>query len=98
MKARRAHRSRPDPQVQVLDALVERGEEGMTVLELRAAVDADIDAIEEALPALQRDGLIAVETEDGTTTIKPEEGVKQKPGEDQPRQGLLDQLREKLGF
>lgn len=98
MKARRAHRSRPEPQVQVLDALVERGEEGMTVLELRAAVDADIDAIEEALPALKRDGLIAVETDDGSTTIKPDERVKPTPGRDQPEQGLLEQLREKLGF
>lgn len=70
----------------------------MTVLELRAAVDADIDAIEEALPALQRDGLIAVETDDGTTTIKPDEEVKPKPGAGQPTQGLFDQLREKLGF
>jgi len=98
MKARRAHRSRPEPQVQVLDALVERGEEGMTVLELRGAVDADIDAIEEALPALQRDGLIDVETEDGNTTIKPSDGVRPQPGDEPAARGLLEQLRDKLGL
>ncbi|MDZ7701203.1 MAG: DUF6432 family protein [Halobacteriales archaeon] len=98
MKARRAHRSRPDAQVAVLDALVERGEEGMTVLELRAAVDADIDAIEEALPALKRDGLIAVETDGGTTTIVPDDRVMPEPGAEPAPKGLFEQLREKLGF
>jgi aminomethyltransferase len=58
MRAKRAFRDRDDDQVAVLDALVDRGEEGMTVLELRAAVDADIEAIETALSALKRDGLI----------------------------------------
>ncbi len=98
MKARRAHRSRPEPQVAVLDALVERGEEGMTVLELRAAVDADIDAIEEALPALKEDGLIVVETEGEATTIRPDERAMPAPGGERDERGLLERLREKLGL
>ena len=70
----------------------------MTVLELRAAVDADIDAIEEALPELKRDGLINVETDDGTTTIRPDERAVPPPGGEPTSKGLLEQLREKLGF
>lgn len=70
----------------------------MTVLELRAAVDADIDAIEEALPALKDDGLITVETEDGTTTIVPDDRVMPRPGEEPDRPGLLEQIRSRLGL
>lgn len=70
----------------------------MTVLELRAAVDADIDAIEEALPALKEDGLIAVDTDDGTTTIVPDDRVMPRPGEEPDRPGLLEQIRERLGL
>lgn len=98
MKARRAHRKRPATQVEVLDALVERGEDGMTVLELRAAVDADIDAIEEALPALKEDGLIVVETDDGTTTIVPDDRVMPRPGEEPDPPGLFEQLKARLGL
>jgi DNA-binding transcriptional ArsR family regulator len=98
MKARRAHRRRPATQVEVLDALVDRGQEGMTVLELRAAVDADIDAIEEALPALKDDGLISVDTDDGTTTILPDDQVMPRPDEEPARPGLLEQLRARLGL
>ena len=97
MKARRAHRSRPEPQVAVLDALVDRGEEGMTVLELRAAVDADIDAIEEALAALKEDRLIGVEREDDTTTIRPDDRVLPRPDDEEPSAGLLERLRRVLG-
>lgn len=96
MKARRTHRGRPATEVAVLDALVERGEEGMTVLELRAAVDADIDAIEEALPSLKDDGLIAVDTESGSTTIKPDEQVMPRPIDERAEPGLLDRVRNRL--
>lgn len=70
----------------------------MTVLELRAAVDADIDAIEEALPALKADGLIDVETTDGSTTIKPDDRAMPKPGDEPATPGLFDQLRDRLGL
>jgi DNA-binding transcriptional ArsR family regulator len=98
MRARRVHRGRPETQVAVLDALVERGEEGMTVLELRAAVDADIDAIEAALAALKADGLISVEVAGGTTTIKPDDRVMPRPGEERDYPTWLDRLRGRIGL
>jgi len=64
MAAKPEYRDRPDVEVALLDALVDRGDEGMTVLELRAAVDANIDAVEEALSALKADSLITVESEE----------------------------------
>ncbi|MFB6352803.1 MAG: DUF6432 family protein [Halobacteriales archaeon] len=98
MKARRAHRGRPATEVAVLDALVERGEEGMTVLELRAAVDADIDAIEEALPALKEDGLISVDTDGGTTTIKPDERVMPHPDDTADDETWLERVLGRFGL
>ena len=98
MKARRAYRQRRPSEVAVLDALVERGSEGMTVLELRAAVDADIDAIEAALSSLQADGLITVSAEDGTTRIKPDERVVPGPDDAPDEPSLLDRLRGRLPF
>jgi DNA-binding transcriptional ArsR family regulator len=98
MKARRAHRGRPDAEVAVLDALVDRGEEGMTVLELRGAVDADIDAIEEALSALKADGLITVDTDGGSTTIKPDERVMPRPNDVTDDATWIDRVRDRLGL
>ena len=69
----------------------------MTVLELRAAVDADIDAIEEALAALKADRLIGVEREDGTTRIRPDDRVLPRPEDEDRPAGLLERLRRILG-
>lgn len=82
----------------MLDALVERGREGMTVLELRAAVDADIDAIESALPALKDDGLISVDRRSGTTVIKPDDRVIPRPDEAPDDPSIIDRVRGKLGL
>lgn len=98
MRAKRTYRDRADAEVAVLDALVDRGEEGMTVLELRAAVDADIEAIETALSALKRDGLIDVSTETSSTVIKPDERVVPSPDEEPPDRSFVDWLRERLPF
>ena len=98
MKAKRAFRDRQAVEVAVLDALVDRGTEGMSVLELRTAVDADIDTIETALTELKRDGLIAVDNTDETTVIKPDDRVIPDPGEDPPEPSLLDELRKRLPF
>ena len=98
MRARRAYRDRGDVEVAVLDALVERGEEGMTVLELRAAVDADIEAIEDGLAALKRDGLIHVSTETGDAVIRPDDRVLPSPDDDQPDPSIVDWLRARLPF
>ncbi|MDB2262514.1 DUF6432 family protein, partial [Halorubrum ezzemoulense] len=64
MAAKPESRARPDVEVALLDALVDRGDEGMTVLELRAAVDADLAAVEEALSTLTEDSLITVASEE----------------------------------
>ena len=96
MKARRAYRGRRPSEVAVLDALVERGTEGMTVLELRAAVDADIDTIEDCLSSLQDDGLIAVSAESDHTVIKPDERVLPRPSDGPDAPSLVDRIRERL--
>lgn len=98
MRAKRPYRDREEAEVAVLDALVDRGEEGMTVLELRAAVDADIEAIERALPALKRDGLIDVSADGGDTVIRPDERVVPAAGEVDPDPSLASWLRERLPF
>jgi hypothetical protein len=99
MRARREFRNRSQIDVEVLDALVDRADEGMTVFELRAAVDADIDALEDALARLKSDGLIAVEESSERVVIMPAERVVPDPGE-QPDddQSFVDRVREKLGL
>lgn len=98
MKAKRAYRDREPPQVAILDALVDRGEEGMTVLELRASVDADIDSIESGLAELKRDNLIEVSNSGGSTVIKPDERVMPDPDDHQSQRGFLDRLRDQFPF
>lgn len=93
------YRDRPAVEVAILDALIDRGDEGMTVLELRAAVDADIDQIETALATLKTDGLITAENQNGTVRIRPADHVVPDPGgESDAEPSLVDVLREKLGF
>ncbi len=99
MAAKPKYRDRPEVQVAVLDALVDRSEEGMTVLELRAAVDADIDAIEEALSTLKADSLITVESDD-RVRVYPADRVVPDPTADgePPDRGVLESLRRRLGL
>ncbi|PAU85208.1 MarR family transcriptional regulator [Halorubrum salipaludis] len=99
MAAKPEYRDRPDVEVALLDALVDRGDEGMTVLELRAAVDADIDAVEEALSALKEDSLITVESRE-RVRVYPHDRVIPDP-EDQIDDGagsLVDAVRDRLGL
>ena len=99
MRARPEYRNRQKIEVVILDALVDRAEEGMTVFELRAAVDADIDAIEEALSRLKSDGLISVEQEDERVVIMPDERVIPDPEEEEDGDpGILDKVRERFGL
>ncbi|EMA65161.1 hypothetical protein C461_15005 [Halorubrum aidingense JCM 13560] len=99
MAAKPEYRDRPDVEVALLDALVDRGDEGMTVLELRAAVDADIDAIEEALSALKADSLITVESQE-RVRVYPHDRVVPDPDEqtDAAPGGLVDAVRDRLGL
>ncbi|MFB6156932.1 MAG: DUF6432 family protein [Haloferacaceae archaeon] len=99
MRAKREFRDRPDVEVAVLDALVDRGDEGMTVLELRSTVDEDIDAIEGALTSLKEAGLIDAERDGTRLTIYPDDRVVPDPSEDRDgEQGLLDAVRDRLGL
>ena len=99
MRAKREFRDRRDVEVAVLDALVDRGEEGMTVFEVRAAVDVDIDSLEDALAELKSDSLIRVESDGGEVTLYAVDRVvpdpKENPDEDR---SFLDAVRDRLGF
>ncbi|TQQ82286.1 DUF6432 family protein [Halonotius roseus] len=100
MGAKPAYRDRPAVEVDVLDALVDRAGEGMTVLELRAAVGADIDHIESALSELKADGLIVVSDDNGTVRIRPADTVVPDPttDADPAEPSLLEILRDRLGL
>ena len=97
MQAKPEYRDRDDAEVAVLDALADRGDEGMTVFELRSHVDHDIDSLESALAELKADDLITVDDDDDErTVIIPDEDV---IGPDQPEDdSLFDQLRRRFPF
>lgn len=98
MQARREYRDRDGTQVTVLDALVDRHEEGMTVFELRSHADVDIDRMEEALAELKTAGLIEVEKHGGTTRIYPHARVVPDPGEEPDDRSWLERLLERFPF
>lgn len=99
MAAKPEYRDRPDVEVAVLDALVDRGGEGMTVLELRAAVDADIDAIEEALSELKADSLITVENEEQVRVYPHDRVVPDTDAVEENHSGsFVDVIRDRLGL
>jgi hypothetical protein len=99
MRARREFRDRRDVEVEVLDALVDRADEGMTVFEVRAAVDTDIDDIEAALASLKQDGLISVRDGEDRVVILVDDRVVPDPDADRhEEQGFLDAVRERLGL
>jgi len=99
MRARREFRDRPDVEVAVLDALVDRADEGMTVFEIRAAVEADIDTIEDALAALKSDDLIRVDDGDDRVVIRAADRVIPDPdAEIDTDKSFVDTLRERLGL
>jgi len=85
MPAKAEFRDRDGTEVAVLDALVGHADEGLTVLDLRARVDADIDAIETALEALQSEELIRTDREEGRLRIYPDDRVvPDEPDEEEP--------------
>ncbi|MFA9516632.1 DUF6432 family protein [Halopenitus sp. H-Gu1] len=98
MAAKSAYRDRPEVEVAILDALVDRGDEGMTVFELRAAVDADIDRIEEALSNLKDDGLITVDQTETRLRVHPHDRVVPEPTPEPGDRGLIERIRTKLGL
>ncbi|MFB6172455.1 MAG: DUF6432 family protein [Haloarculaceae archaeon] len=98
MHAKREYRDRDETQVAVLDALVDRSEDGMTVLELRTHVDVEIDQLERALGELKDAGLIRVENDDQRTVLYPDDRVVPAPGETPEEGSLIEKLRRRLPF
>lgn len=93
------HRDRDEVEFEVLAALADRAEEGMTVLELRAAVDTDIDRLEPALEELKQEGLIDVESTGDGIALYPAEGVIADPADladDEP--SVLESIRRRFGL
>lgn len=88
----------------VLAALADRPEEGMTVFEIRANVDTDIDAIEEALAELKDADDIDVKKEGSRTVIVPDdralERLKNGSGDHtaDEESTLLDEIRRRFPF
>jgi len=98
MGAKPEYRDRPTVEVDILDALVGHADEGMTVLELRAVVDSDIDSIETALSTLKDDGLITVDERDGTVRIQPADHVIDTNPVPDDDPSLVEALRDRLGL
>jgi len=99
MKAKREFRDREAVEVAILDALVDRGADGMTVFELRAAVDEDIDTLEAALGELKEDSLISVERDDERTVVLPDDRVVPDPtATPDDDESLLDAIRDRFGL
>ncbi|MBP1985827.1 DUF6432 family protein [Halolamina salifodinae] len=92
------HRDRDEVEFEVLAALADRADEGMSVLELRAAVDADIDTLEPALADLKDADLIDVEREDERVTIYPAAGVVADSEEFDDEPSVLEIIRNRFGF
>jgi predicted transcriptional regulator len=97
MRAKDAYRSRDETQVAILDALADHQETGMTVFELRAKVDENIDTLEDALSELKADDLIEVKNEDGRTVIFPKEHVVGN-GYENDEESFFDQIRRRFPF
>ena len=97
MRAKREYRDRERTQVAVLDALVERNDEGMTIFELRAAVSVGIDELEEGLAELKADDLIVVDSARSETVIKPADRVVPDP-DAADEESVVDWLRDRLPF
>lgn len=98
MQAKREFRDRDSTQVAVLDALVDRAHEGMSVLEIRAHVDAEIDDLEDALSELKSAGLIEVDSANDRTVIYPHDRAVPQPAEGQGSESLLERLKRRLPF
>ncbi|MWV38540.1 DUF6432 family protein [Natrialba sp. INN-245] len=99
MRVKREYRDRAGTEVAVLDALVDRADDGMTVFELRAAVEAEIDDLEEALSTLKADGLIVVDSDGSETVIKPDDRVvPDEPLDVDDEQTIGDWIRDRFPF
>ena len=97
MRAKPEYRDRDDTEVAVLDVLAERDDNGMTVLAIRAEVDADIDSLETALGNLKGDDLIQVRRQNGRTVITVEDEVI-GPDETYTDEDFFEQIRRRFSL
>lgn len=97
MRAKPEYRDRDETEVAVLDALADRNGGGMTVFEVRAKVEEDIDTIEEALAHLKDDHLIEVTETDGRMVITVEDFVI-GPDERGQDEDFFEELRRRFPF
>ncbi|WP_207591384.1 DUF6432 family protein [Halomontanus rarus] len=98
MRAKQEYRDRESTEVAVLDELVNRTDDGMTVFELRAAVEVEIDALEEALADLKEDDLITAEYRESQTVIKPDDRVVPDETVDDDDESIADWIRKRIPF
>jgi DNA-binding transcriptional ArsR family regulator len=98
MQAKREFRSRSETEVAVLDALVDRPDEGMTVLELRTRVDVSIDTLEEALSSLKEEALIDADRSDEQLVITPANRVVPNEEDENQDQSVYDNIRDRFPF
>ncbi len=98
MRAKPEYRDRDGEQVTVLDALVDRGREGMTIFEIRSHTDIGIDDLESALSKLKAEDLIEVDDGPERTIIKPDERVIPDPEDEKSEDSFLDRVRDRLGL
>ena len=97
MRAKPAYRDRDETEVEILDALADRQDDGMTVFELRAEVETGIDTLEDALADLKDDGLIEVSEEGERTVIMPRDHVVGPMNSDE-ESSVLDEIRDWFPF
>ncbi|MFC7074004.1 DUF6432 family protein [Halovenus rubra] len=98
MTVKPEYRDRDDTDVAVLGTLSDRPEEGMTIFELRAEVDANIDTIETSLARLKRDNLIEVNKERGQTVILPQSHVVTNGTDPTEDDDVADRIRDWFPF
>lgn len=99
MAVKPEYRDRDEVEVEVLGALTGRADDGMTVFEIRAAVDADIDRLEVALSDLKAADLIRTEQDADRLIIFPADHVVADPNDtDDDDPGLVDAIRDRIGL
>lgn len=92
-------RDQDEVKVAIIEALADRSEQGMTIFELRARTDIDIDTLESHLTELKQDRFIKIdESSNDQIVIKPTERALNSTQSNEPSSSLLDELRDRLPF
>lgn len=98
MRAKEKYRDRDETEVTILDTLADRHETGMTVFDLRAMVDEDIDTLESALGELKDDQLIEVSEEESRTVIIPKDHVIGNGKRPESESDFFEKIRRRFPF